>query len=170
MFYCVKAQRWCPSAPFNWTCPAHAGYSRSLRQCGSKARTSLDQLHGAPSLLTLGILGFSIQFFTCYPSSTWTPPQTVPVFVLGNHMQCLDKKHPRSPGCQSTELAFFLVGVWRVQLNSENWGLSKLLDRHINLNHQRATDTKAVLPLYPLQHTETSRENEMILETVIPDV
>ena len=35
------------------------GYSRNLgpRQCGSKASPHPDQLHGALSLLTLGILG-----------------------------------------------------------------------------------------------------------------
>lgn len=111
-------------------------------QLGPKTRTSPDQPYGALSLLTLGILCLNNQLYTCCPGSTWIPPQTVPVFVLSHYTQYLDKKYSRSLGCQTTELSVFLAGVWRLQPNSENWGLSKPSDRHINLDHQRAMDPR----------------------------
>lgn len=123
-----------------------------------------------PSLLTLGILGFADTYALAAQVHLLSPTVAVPVFILGHHSWHFGKRHPRSPGCQCTKRAFFLVRVGRVQSNSENWRLSSSSSRHISLDHHRATNPKVMPSSHPWQHTDNSRENEILPETVKPDL
>ena len=129
---------------------------------------------GVLSLLPLGILGFNYQFCTCCPGPTWCllPPHPVivPMFVLSHHSWYLGKRHSRSPGCQSIKLAFLMFSVGRVQSNLEHWRLSNESSRHINWAHHRTTNPKVMSSSHLWQHTDNSRENEILSETVKPDL
>lgn len=115
---------------------------RSLRRHGPKARTHPDQLCGILSSYLRHPLAFTSSSVLAAQAQL-VSPHLAPMFVMDHHTSYFNKRHPTSPGCQHTELTFFLVSVQEIQSNSENWKLSSA-SRHLSLDHHWATNPQVI--------------------------